>query len=147
MLVLLAKYMFNHTLCARLHATKSKCRLSVSDTHRPVSSTGLLELCQWSHHIVSESNRVAKNTPGWQPARCTDMSHCWQTASSPAALAQRPPPLLAAMRAPGWGRQPGTEVAAHTISRFLYGQSRVTCLSLTVVGRQSQPLLSPGFQM
>lgn len=83
--------MFNHTLCARLHATKSKCRLSVSDTHRPVSSAGLLELCQWSHHIVSESNRVAKNTPGWQPARCTDMSHCWQTASSSAALAQRPP--------------------------------------------------------
>lgn len=54
----------SHTLC-QTSCNKKQMQAGVSNTHRPVSSAGLLELCQSSHHIVSESDHVAKNTPGW----------------------------------------------------------------------------------
>lgn len=101
--------MFSLTLCGRLHATKSKCTLGVSDTQRPVFNAGLLELCQSSHRVISESSCAAKNLPGWQLSRCADTSHRWQTASPPAAPAQASDPAIGCDAHPWMGQAAGDQ--------------------------------------
>jgi len=133
--------MFSLALCGRLRATKSKSSLGVSDAHRPVSDAGLFELCQSSHHVIRKSSHVAKSLPGWQPARCVGASRCLQAACPPQ---QRQ--LRQASPAIGCDAHPWVGRAARSVGACVRGQNRVTCLRLAGLGRQSRPLLSPGFQ-